>query len=139
MKRAGPALRRRGRPVDETRKGTAQRITLSRCVKQQVPNMPTALRRSRIIELRQERAAAQLDGLTLPAEPTDALPGSLEKERVFQGRIAARVSLFHPDDAEYCGSVLVEKERRNLRGFCLLNFADKGGPLADVLSRRAES
>jgi hypothetical protein len=38
-------------------------------------------------------------GYQLPAEPTTAVPGTEEKVAVFLARIAAGVSLFHPDDA----------------------------------------
>ena len=35
----------------------------------------------------------------LPAEPTDALPGSRQKVEVLQERAGQRVALFHPADA----------------------------------------
>src|SRR5438876_918710 len=39
----------------------------------------------------------------LPAFPTDALPGSLEKMAVLEERARLRQSLWHPDDATCAG------------------------------------
>jgi hypothetical protein len=39
----------------------------------------------------------------LPAEPTTALPGSLEKVAILQQRASRREALWHPDDAPVGG------------------------------------
>ncbi len=43
----------------------------------------------------------------LPAEPTAAAPGSVEKIRVLMERVANGQELFHPDDAVLTTPVLV--------------------------------
>lgn len=55
---------------------------------------------SRECQLRAYRGARDFRGRApLPAEPTEALPGTWEKQRVLAERAARRELLFHPDDA----------------------------------------
>jgi hypothetical protein len=42
----------------------------------------------------------------LPAAPTTALPGSLEKVAVLQQRASRRQALWHPDDAPFGSAIL---------------------------------
>jgi hypothetical protein len=42
----------------------------------------------------------------LPAAPTSALPGSIEKVAILQQRASRRESLWHPEDAPFAGNTL---------------------------------
>lgn len=41
------------------------------------------------------------DPRPLPKNPTDAIPGSKEKIRVYQKRVRENTQLFHPDDLSW--------------------------------------